>query len=147
MRSSRPDIERFWSKVLKGESCWEWSGPQFPNGYGRFNARGWDYSILAHRAVYQLSVGSIPDGMVIMHLCDNRLCVRPDHLRAGTQAENIRDMLSKGRGGRTGPKPRAQCGRGHGPDWYVHPRTARRVCRPCRNVRSREARKKRKESQ
>ncbi len=52
---------------------------------------------MAHRASYQVYKGDIPDGLVIMHSCDNPSCVNPDHLTAGTQKQNIHDMMKKGR--------------------------------------------------
>lgn len=78
--------------------------------------------------------GSIPPGMVIMHTCDNRLCVRPDHLRLGTQAENIQDMWSKGRAFAPPVSKRQEtCREGHG-DWYTTP-AGQRCCRVCRRKR------------
>lgn len=54
---------------------------------------------LAHRLSWQIANGSIPDGLQVLHHCDNGACIRPDHLFVGTQADNMRDMDAKGRRG------------------------------------------------
>ena len=86
---------RFWSKVVKADGCWEWTAYRDPLGYGRLNVDG--VPVLAHRLAYELEHGAIPDGMCILHRCDNPPCVNPDHLWLGTQADNSLDMASKGR--------------------------------------------------
>jgi hypothetical protein len=100
-------VERFWARVSKGSGCWNWCGNTTPNGYGSLSAgkRGAG-NFLAHRLSYQLAFGPIRQDAVIMHVCDNRLCVRPSHLRQGTQKENIQDALKKGR--MLGPRGVAQ---------------------------------------
>ena len=91
----------FWSQVNKTETCWNWKGKVFPEGYGAFTPRiDHDRKCLiasAHRYSFYKANGEIPKGMVICHKCDNRLCVRPDHLFLGTHQENALDMLRKGR--------------------------------------------------
>lgn len=93
--------ERFRSKVDKSLSCWVWTGArlhQRHGDYGRISAghrRG--RILLAHRVSYEFSFGPIPDGMYVLHKCDNPPCVRPDHLFLGTQADNQADKLTKGR--------------------------------------------------
>jgi hypothetical protein len=87
--------DRFWTKVDKQPTCWEWQSARDKNGYGVFIVQG--KTKLAHRVAYELTYGLIPAGMVIMHLCNNCRCVRPDHLRAGTQKENIQQAWVQGR--------------------------------------------------
>jgi hypothetical protein len=97
--------ERFWRRVEKGDGCWTWKSSHFPNGYAslHLNKNKW---LLAHRLAYQLIIGEIPSGLIVMHLCDNRGCVRPDHLRLGTQTDNMHDASMKGRlPGGTGQEP------------------------------------------
>jgi hypothetical protein len=88
--------ERFWSFVDKANDCWIWTGGTNRLGYGQFSVgrRG----IPAHRFSYQLVNGPIPAGLFICHHCDNPPCVNPEHLFSGTQRDNMRDMMSKGRG-------------------------------------------------
>jgi hypothetical protein len=78
-----------------GHECWEWTGQRIKFGYGRtkYHQVAW----LAHRLAYTLFVEPIPDGLVVMHECDNPGCVRPGHLRLGTRADNNRDAAEKGR--------------------------------------------------
>lgn len=97
-RSRGPLAERFWLYVDKRKDgeCWEWTGALGPNGYGRTSDRGQN-DLVAHRVSYELAHGAIPDGKIIMHSCDNRKCVNPQHLTAGTYLENMQDMIGKGR--------------------------------------------------
>ncbi len=92
----------FWLHVDKnsGDGCWIWGGLMFPSGYGRLCFKQEDSwrSFLAHRVSYELNIGPIGEGLVICHTCDNRACVRPDHLYAASQKQNMRDMVRKGRG-------------------------------------------------
>jgi hypothetical protein len=80
---------RWWSKVEKTESCWNWLGHMNPQGYGRFDGRD-GRSSLAHRWGYQRFVGSVADDLELDHLCRNTRCVRFDHLEPVTTAENAR---------------------------------------------------------
>lgn len=94
---SRPGTEAgFWARVVHDPSgCWLWSGPTQTRGYGDVRIGG--RRGLAHRFAYEFTNGPIPEGLVVCHRCDNHLCVRPDHLFLGSQAENLRDMCSKER--------------------------------------------------
>ncbi len=101
--------ERFWEKVSKGDGCWEWTGSLNNGGYGDFHLGGGGRHTLAHRLAWELAHGPIPDGVIVMHLCDNPCCVRPDHLKAGSMADNQRDMAQKGRAGQRGERsPKAK---------------------------------------
>ncbi len=92
--------QRFWAKVQTGPDCWVWTASTGPKGYGQFQVgRGGDKSKMAraHRVAWELAYGAIPVGMCVLHKCDNRLCVRPEHLWLGSQGQNMADMDAKGR--------------------------------------------------
>ena len=86
---------RFLSKVEKSEGCWDWKGSKKITGYGSFHYKGKTYC--SSRASYELFVGDIPSGMLVLHKCDRSLCVNPEHLFIGTQLDNIKDMVDKKR--------------------------------------------------
>ena len=87
--------ERFWRKVNKTGSCWLWTGAHLAHGYGQVRRN--KLGILAHRYSWMLRHGPIPDGLNVLHKCDVRACVNPEHLFLGTQKQNVDDMLRKGR--------------------------------------------------
>ena len=86
------------SCVVSEKGCWEWQKSKDKRGYGlfkhRFSGGVWMYT---HRAMFEAHNGTIPEGMILMHSCDNPCCCNPEHLTVGTQKENIQDMLEKGR--------------------------------------------------
>ena len=91
-------MERFWSKVDKSGECWLWMAAANENGYGVFSVGGRAGRMeLAPRVAWQLTNGSIPEGMHIRHRCDTPACVRPDHLLLGTPADNTADKVSRDR--------------------------------------------------
>ena len=94
----RTDQSRFWELAEKSEGCWTWHGTLNGHGYGQFYMQHKRFP--AHRASWLLSFGDIPEGLFVLHRCDNPLCVRPDHLFLGTHKDNMRDMQNKGRRGR-----------------------------------------------
>ena len=75
--------------------CWEWRGRRNRDGYGLLKHDGWWQG--AHRLAYIAWVGPIDDGLKILHSCDNPPCINPDHLRQGTQADNVADAVSRNR--------------------------------------------------
>lgn len=77
------------------EECWEWQGNTTGSGYGVVIRDG--RRRVAHRAVYEEFVHEIFDDEIVMHTCDNPPCCNPMHLRLGTQADNMADMVAKGR--------------------------------------------------
>lgn len=90
-RLEKPTVaERFWDKVHKGESCWQWQGKPTSEGYGIFGVDG--KRVYAHRFSYEISKGSIPGGALIDHICHNRMCVKPEHLRIATMKQNLENL-------------------------------------------------------
>lgn len=90
-------LERFWSNVpvLGPYECWPWAGATNACGYGVASPVGG--TGLVHRQAWMFSIGPIPPGHQVLHSCDNPPCVNPQHLFLGTQIDNIKDMVSKGR--------------------------------------------------
>ncbi|MBV8666768.1 MAG: HNH endonuclease [Burkholderiaceae bacterium] len=88
-------ITRLLEKATWKDSCLVWRGGFARSGYGTFHFGGKTQS--THRVSYMLHKGEIPDGMVVMHTCDNRLCINPEHLIIGTSKDNAVDMNIKGR--------------------------------------------------
>lgn len=77
--------------------CWLWGGSTYPSGYGNMGIGQTNYA--THRLSWQEFRGPIPDGLWVLHRCDVRPCINPDHLFLGTHRDNTDDMLMKGRGG------------------------------------------------
>ena len=91
-----PLEERFWKYVLKSNGCWEWQGLRTVGGYGLYWIER-NQQTTAHRVSWLIAYGPIPDGIEVLHSCDNPPCIRPQHLFLGTQQDNIDDMIRKGR--------------------------------------------------
>jgi hypothetical protein len=103
-------IARFWAKVDKRgpDECWPWIGAKNPFGYGKISNGKRGVQAKAHRVAYEIAVGLPPGDLVVRHKCDNPPCVNPSHLEAGTQADNVHDMVSRGRHYR-----KKTCAKGH----------------------------------
>jgi len=91
----KPLKDRFWSKVEKTDYCWNWTAHKDNKGYGRIEING--KNCYAHRISWEMHYGKIPEGLFVCHHCDNPLCINPKHLFLGTQKDNIRDAIKKGR--------------------------------------------------
>jgi hypothetical protein len=130
----------------QADGCWNWTATEQSwgtRGYGRTHIRGnRGVRKLAHRFVYEILVGEIPEGLVLDHLCRNRLCVNPAHLEPVTNRENI----LRGDGITARQARQTHCKRGHPFDEqntrrYIWLGTERRSCRACARDYHREYRK------
>lgn len=140
MEATRKQIILFMRKVEKVDGCWLWRGCVSSNGYGIVNRN--KKNILVHRYSYSHYKGPIPEGLVIDHLCRNKLCVNPDHLEAVTIGENVLrgpSIVGKKRG-------RLACPNGHTytPE-SVYLYRGYRVCRHCRKLNVKKAMKRGKQ--
>jgi len=97
IRKNKNNSESILDKIVTTlpSLCWEWTGYKDKNGYGQIGINNKIY--YTHRIVYELINGSIPSNLSILHHCDNPSCCNPNHLFLGTRADNIKDMVSKGR--------------------------------------------------
>jgi hypothetical protein len=107
-------------KIDKDSGCHLWTGHRDADGYGLTSAEG--KRRVAHRVAWEVANGPIPEGMIVMHTCDNPACCNPEHLQLGTHAENTRDRIKKGRG----PGARAR-DLELNPQWAAKPLWARKA--------------------
>ncbi len=132
-RYPQPTEERFWNMVNKTDTCWLWTGCTAGRGYGLFGVNR--KLVRPHRYAYELLVGPIPEGLQIDHLCPNRGCVNPAHLRAVTAKVNI--LGGNGVGAINARK--THCRKGHPYD-KANTRVNKlgyRSCRTCDRIRAR----------
>ena len=107
-RINGPIEERLRAKISKGgpNGCWNWTAGLGHNGYGQIRCGTPKRTMLrAHRVAFELGRGPVPEGMLVLHTCDNRKCCNPDHMFLGSHADNHADKKAKGRQAR---------GSGHG---------------------------------
>lgn len=130
--TTHPLAEQFWERVpVAGpDQCWEWMGAKTGrDGYGRVGGQR------AHRVSWEIANGRpIPEGLIVLHSCDNPPCVNPRHLSVGTNTDNMRDASAKGRL-KNGRGEATHCREGHefsGENLYIDPTSGRRRCRTCR---------------
>lgn len=147
MRWPVSQLERFWQRLQKTETdCWVWPGPVNAGGYGLIKVKR--RHLVTHRYAYQHSHGEIPDGMKVLHRCDNPPCCNPAHLFLGTQADNLDDMRRKGRA--VYPEKKTACHNGHllTPEntklYNLKNGNVQRSCRECLRVYARRYRHLRK---
>jgi len=137
-------LDRFMAKVERPDtrnSCWRWTAGLAGGGYGQFWIYEARHAIPAHRAAWLLMVGPIPPGLMVLHRCDVRECVNPEHLFLGTAADNTHDMMAKGRAAFRAAQ--SHCGKGHpmsGENLRIV--AGKRGCRECRRIDDRERKRR-----
>jgi len=139
--------DRFWAKVQKTESCWLWTADTTWNGYGRIKIN--HRKILAHRFSYEIHKESIPEKMVIDHICRTRNCVNPSHLRVVTRRQNVLENAVN-----TAPliaRAKTHCKNGHPFNeentYWNFKRYNNRQCRICKGAADKRARLKKRKKQ
>jgi len=134
LRGPKPvsPLKRAWKWVHCTDTCWLWFGCKAYNGYGWIGVSN-DKHIHVHRLFYTSYIGPIPKGLEIDHICRRRNCVNPDHLRAVTHAENMKNL-------------KLLCAHGH--EYSYTKKTERayeRICRTCNNRRQRQYKRRQHE--
>lgn len=134
---------RFWRHVkFMPSGCWEWQASLNEHGYAQLNVEG--RMRKAHRWVYERTFGDLPSASVVVrHTCDNPRCVRVAHMVTGSQLDNSRDMVERGRQGRNQHAGKKYCLRGHEftPANTLYDKKGR-ACRTCRLALQRDRRRR-----
>jgi hypothetical protein len=135
-------LSRFNSKWEETDGCWDWKSYRCKKGYGRFKLEG--STKMSHRVAWELYFGPIPEGLHVLHVCDNPSCVNPLHLFLGTNQDNVDDKMAKGRYmNKNMHKSKCpKCG-GEFETRYCKGKPYR-VCGPCRRAKEKEYRIKNK---
>jgi len=131
-----PVSERFWTKVVKTESCWLWTASQGRRGYGYIKGDA-GKNVLAHRLSYEWAFGPIADGLEVDHLCRVTSCVNPEHLEAVPPPENARR--------RKGVKTHCPQGHAYTAENSLTDSRGYRLCRVCRNKVNTAGKRRRRE--
>lgn len=127
--------DRFWSKANKTDGCWFWTSATIPNGYGVFMLNG--KTVYAHRVAFVSEYGKISSSLVVDHICRNRNCVNPSHLRQISRGKNVSI-------GKFPLRDKTHCDHGHPLSGDNVRRTGRniRVCKQCHKRRNKEYKKR-----
>lgn len=134
-------LDRLSTRIAVGDGCWEWTAARDRDGYGILTGAGTS-STKAHRIVYELMVGPIPVGLQIHHRCENRGCVRPDHLKPVTPRENL--FASATVPAVNAAKTHCPQGHSYAEHGGVRRGRANRYCRVCMREATRRRRARRK---
>ena len=135
-------LKKGWNRLVSFEEkieripfsgCWIWMAGLARNGYGQTSEN--HKTKFAHRMAWKLYRGEIPDGLFVLHKCDIKCCVNPDHLYLGTQKDNIRDVLERMPHVFTGMPRRKVCKYGH--ELRYMPNQGRQVCPTCQREKCR----------
>lgn len=142
----RPMQERFWEKVDTSGECWEWTGARTKAGYGNLSLPRGAGNINAHRYSFLLHYGPFHKSLIVCHSCDNRGCVNPAHLWLGTDHDNAKDKMRKGRWVDT-QGVKTSCPAGHpysAENTYRAPGANNRHCRTCKASADKRAKAKKR---